>query len=50
MYLKLTIKQQRFYEYIISGNATEAYQGRLMQRKLLISASGELKKPHINLY
>ena len=52
MYLKLTIKQQRFAdEYIISGNATEAAIKAGYAKKAAYQQGAEnLKKPHIREY
>ena len=52
MYLKLTIKQQRFAdEYIISGNATEAAMKAGYAKKAAYQQGAEnLKKPHIREY
>ena len=52
MYLKLTIKQQRFAdEYIISGNATEAAIVAGYAKKAAYQQGAEnLKKPHIREY
>lgn len=52
MYLKLTIKQQRFSdEYIISGNATEAAIKAGYAKKAAYQQGAEnLKKPHIREY
>lgn len=52
MYLKLTIKQQRFAdEYIISGNATDAAIKAGYAKKAAYQQGAEnLKKPHIREY
>lgn len=52
MYLKLTIKQQRFAdEYIISGNATEAaIVAGYAKRAAYQQGAENLKKPHIKTY
>lgn len=52
MYLKLTIKQQRFAdEYIISGNATEAaIVAGYAKRAAYQQGAENLKKPHIREY
>ena len=52
MYLKLTIKQQRFAdEYIISGNATEAAIKAGYSQKTARSVGAEnLTKPYIKTY
>ena len=52
MYLKLTIKQQRFAdEYIISGNATEAaIKAGYAKRAAYQQGAENLKKPHIKTY
>lgn len=52
MYLKLTIKQQRFAdEYIISGNATDAAIKAGYAKKAAYQQGAEnLKKPHIKTY
>lgn len=52
MYLKLTIKQQRFAdEYIISGNATEAaIEAGYAKRAAYQQGAENLRKPHIKAY
>ena len=52
MYLKLTIKQQRFAdEYIISGNATDAaIKAGYAKRAAYQQGAENLKKPHIREY
>ena len=52
MYLKLTIKQQRFAdEYIISGNATDAaIKAGYAKRAAYQQGAENLKKPHIKTY
>ncbi|WP_455015271.1 terminase small subunit [Mogibacterium diversum] len=52
MYLKLTIKQQRFAdEYIISGNATDAaIRAGYAKRAAYQQGAENLKKPHIREY
>jgi len=52
MYLRLTIKQQRFAdEYIISGNATDAAIKAGYAKKAAYQQGAEnLKKPHIKTY
>lgn len=52
MYLKLTIKQQRFAdEYIISGNASDAaIKAGYAKRAAYQQGAENLKKPHIKTY
>lgn len=52
MYLKLTLKQQRFAdEYIISGNATQAaLKAGYAERSAYRTGADNLKKPQVKAY